>query len=91
MTALNSATVLTTAAARAWRWPIDLDRYERHGLLTDEEAERLDTLARDFDQFRREGATLEAMPRCPTPSPRCAGVRTTATSSGSRGMPPGWC
>jgi integrase len=62
VTALNSATVLTTAAAQVWRWPIDLDRYERHGLLTDEEAERLDMLARDFDQFRRDGATLGAMP-----------------------------
>lgn len=62
VTALNSATVLTTAAAHAWRWPIDLDRYERHGLLTDEEAERLDMFARDFDQFRREGTTVEVMP-----------------------------
>jgi hypothetical protein len=62
VTALTSAAVATTAAASAWRWPIDLDRYERHGLLADEEIGRLEALADDFDQFRRDGATLEAMP-----------------------------
>ncbi|MET8878782.1 tyrosine-type recombinase/integrase [Nocardia sp. NPDC004604] len=60
MTALPSLAATTPTPAPGWPWPINPDRYQRHGRLTTEEIERLSRFAEDFDQFRCSGTTLDA-------------------------------
>ncbi|GAA5103865.1 tyrosine-type recombinase/integrase [Haloechinothrix salitolerans] len=44
MTTTVSAAATRSTAARAWAWPLDLNRYRRHGQLADAESDGLHTL-----------------------------------------------
>ncbi|MFD5919597.1 hypothetical protein ACFVYP_22320 [Kitasatospora sp. NPDC058201] len=62
MTARPGPTGIRPTGTPAWAWPIDPARYDRHGLLTEAEAETLRTLG--IDQLRQHDLT-EAVPLRP--------------------------
>lgn len=59
VTAQPSTTAARPTSTPAWEWPVDLARYDRHGLLTEAEAEALRNL--HFECLLREGLAPEAL------------------------------
>lgn len=54
MTATMPAAVTSSAAAPTWAWPLDLDRYRRHGRLSRAESDGLRTLGFELSRFDRD-------------------------------------
>ncbi|UQI45860.1 tyrosine-type recombinase/integrase [Streptomyces sp. HU2014] len=52
-----------SAGTLAWSWPVDLAHYDRHGLLTEAEAEALQNLS--IGPLRRSGLAPDALPLQP--------------------------
>ncbi len=59
MTAQPSTTATRPTSTPAWEWPVDLARYDRHGLLTEAEAEALQNL--DIERLRCDGLAPDAV------------------------------